>query len=141
MTYTELYPKLVQLDLLVPMDIPPMQPSYPRWYNENAGCDYHSSNREHFTEDCTTLKQRVHDLIKAGALAFDDEDVSDVNRNPLSDHQSPKINGVENDSEMIIEKDIKAICMSMEVVYQALLKASMLGEGQQKKEENKDGEE
>ena len=36
MTYTELYPKLVQLDSLVPMDIPLMQPLYPRWYNENA---------------------------------------------------------------------------------------------------------
>ena len=29
MTYTELYPKLVQLGSLVPIDIPPMQPPYP----------------------------------------------------------------------------------------------------------------
>ena len=36
MTYTELYPKLVQLGSLVPMDIPLMQPSYPKWYNKNA---------------------------------------------------------------------------------------------------------
>ena len=86
MTYTELYPKLVQLGSLVPMDIPPMQPPYPRWYNENARCDYHSDNRGHSTEDCTALKRRVHDLIKVEALAFDDDDVPDVNRNPLSDH-------------------------------------------------------
>ena len=86
MTYTELYPKLVQLDFLVPMDIPPMQPPYLRWYNENARCDYHSGNRGHSTEDCTALKRKVHDLIKVGALAFDDEDVPDVNKNPLPDH-------------------------------------------------------
>ena len=60
-----------------------MQPPNPRWYNENARCDYHFGNRGHSTEDFTALKRRVHDLIKAGALAFDDEDISDVNRNPL----------------------------------------------------------
>ena len=86
MTYTELYPKLVQLGSLVLMNIPPMQPPYPRWYNENARYDYHSNNRGHFMEDCTALKQRVHDLIKVGALAFDDQDVPNVNRNPLPDH-------------------------------------------------------
>ena len=74
MTYTELYPKLVQLGFLVPMDIPPMQPPYPRWYKENAWCDYHSENKGHSMEDCTALKQRVHDLIKVRALAFDNED-------------------------------------------------------------------
>ena len=86
MTYTELYPKLVQLGSLVLMDIPPIQPLYPGWYNENARCDYHFGNRGHSTEDCTTLKRRVHDLIKVGALGFDDDDVLDVNRNPLPDH-------------------------------------------------------
>ena len=63
-----------------------MQPLYPRWYNENARCDYDSGNKRHSTEDYTALKRKVHDLIKAEALAFDDEDVLDVNRNPLSDH-------------------------------------------------------
>ena len=48
-------------------------------------------------EDCIALKKRIHDLIKAGDLAFDDEDVPDVNRNPLPDHQRPKINVVESD--------------------------------------------
>ena len=57
MTYTELYPKLVQLESLVPMDIPLVQPLYSRWYNENARCDYHSGNRGHSTEDCIALKK------------------------------------------------------------------------------------
>ena len=59
---------------------------YPRWYNENARCDYHSDNREHSTMDSTALKRRIHNFIKAGALAFGDEDVLDINRNPLPDH-------------------------------------------------------
>ena len=70
-------------------------------------------------EDCTALKLRVHDLIKAGALAFNDEDVLDVNRNPLP---------VDNDPELQIEMNVKAVYMPMETVYKALLKADMLGE-------------
>ena len=84
-------------------------------------------------EDCTTLKRRVHNLIKAEALAFDDEDIFDVNRNPLSDHHRPKINAIKSDSELLIEKDIEAICMPMEILYEVLLKAGMLDEEQEKK--------
>ena len=51
----------------------------------------------------TALKRKVHDLIKVGALAFDDEDIPDVNRNPLSDHQRPKVNAVESDPELLVE--------------------------------------
>ena len=139
MTYTELYPKLVQLGSLVPMDIPPMQPPYPRWYNENARCDYHSGNRGHSTEDCTALKRRVHDLIKVGALAFDDDDVFDVNRNPLPDHQRSKINAIGSDPELQIEKDARAVHMPMRTVYEALFKTEMLDKAQKEKE-NEDGE-
>ena len=114
-----------------------MQPPYPRWYNENARCDYHSGNRGHSTKDCTVLKRRVHDLIKAGALAFDDKDVFDVNKNHLPDHQRPKINAVESDSELQIEKDIRAVRMHMKTVYEALLKAATLDEEQEKKEKKK----
>ena len=31
---------------------------YPRWYNENARCDYHSDNRGHSTEDYKAPKRR-----------------------------------------------------------------------------------
>ena len=90
-------------------------------------------------EDCTTLKWRVHDLIKVEVLAFDDDDVPDVNRNPLPDHQRPKIHAIGSDSELQIEKDAKAVCMPMKTVYKALFKAKMLDEEQEKKE-SEDGE-
>ena len=91
-------------------------------------------------EDYTALKRKVYDLIKVGALAFDDEDVPDVNRNPLPNHQRPKINAVDSDPKLQIEKDAKVVCMPMETVYKALLKAGMLDEEQEKKGENEDGE-
>ena len=114
-----------------------MQPPYPRWYNENARCDYHSGNRGHSTEDCTALKRRVHDLIKAGALVFDDDDVPNVNRNPLSDHQRSKINAIGSDPKLQIEKDVRAVHMPMRTVYKALFKTEMLDE---EKKESEDGE-
>ena len=116
-----------------------MRPPYPRWYNENVRCDYHSGNRGHSTEDCIELKQRVQDLIKKGELTFEDEDIPDVNRNPLPNHGGPRINAVESDSELLIEKDIRAVCMSMKTVYEALFKAGMLDQEREKKEEDKEG--
>ena len=88
-------------------------------------------------EDCTALNRRVHDFIKAEALAFDDEDVPNVNKHPLPDHQRSKVNVVDSDPELQIEKDVKADCMLVETVYEALLKAGMLEEEQEKKEEKK----
>ena len=70
-------------------------------------------------------------------MAFDDDDVPNVNRNPLPDHQRPKINAIGNDPELQIEKDAKAIHMPMGTVYEALFKAKMLNKEQEKKEENK----
>ena len=73
-------------------------------------------------------------------MAFNDEDIFNVNKNPLSDHQRPKVNAVERDLELLVEKDARAVRMSMETVYEALLKAGMLEEEQEKKEEKEDQE-
>ena len=132
MTYTKLYPKLVQYGLLMPVDIPLLQPPYPRWYNENVHCDYHSSNRGHFIENCTALKRRVHDFIKIGELTFEDEDVPNINENPLPNHGRPKVNAVEGGQEMQVKRDVKDVSMPMGLVYEALVKADRL-KGRQRK--------
>ena len=66
-------------------------------------------------------------------MAFDDDDVLDVNRNPLPDHQRPKINAIGSDPKLQIEKDAKVVRMPMGTVYEALFKAKMLDEEQKKK--------
>ena len=138
MTYTKLYPKLVQGDLLSPVDIPPLQPPYPRWYNENVHCDYHSGNKGHSTENCTSLKRRVQELIKKGELTFEDEDILDVNRNPLPNHGGPRINAIERSEEMQVKRGIKDVCMPMRLVHEVLVKASRLGGCLRKEDELKD---
>ena len=116
MTYTELYPKLIQGSLLVSISIPPIRPPYPRWYNESISCDYHSGNRGHSFKDCTDLKWRVSELIKRGQLTFEDENVSNVNRNPLPNHGGPKVNAVESSQKMQVKKDVRDVCMPMDLV-------------------------
>ena len=44
---------------------------------------------------------------------------------------------MESDQELLIERDIRAFCMPMEIVYEALSKVGKLGEESKKKEENK----
>ena len=138
MTYIELYPKLVQGGLLSPVDIPPLQPPYPRWYNENVHCDYHSGNRGHSTENCTSLKRKVQDLINKGELTFEDEDIPDVNRNPLPNHGRPRVNAIEKKEEIQVKRSIKDVCMPMRLVHEVLVKAGRLGSCLRKEDELKD---
>ena len=122
------------------VDIPPLQPSYPSWYNENVHCDYHSGKRGHSTKNCTALKRRVHDFIKIGALTFEDKDVPNVNGNLLPNHRGPKVNAMKSSQEMQVERDVRDVCMPIGLVYKALVKTSRLERRQGKEEEIKDQE-
>ena len=134
MTYTELYPKLIQGGMLVPVSIPPIRPPYPRWYNENGSCEYHFGNREHSLEDCTALKWRVSEFIKKGELTFEDEDIPNVNENPLPNHGGHKVNAVEDSEDLQVKRDVKDVRMPMRLVHEALVKAGRLKGRQEKKE-------
>ena len=138
MTYTKLYPKLVQSGLLSPVDIPPLQPPYPRWYNENVHYDYHSRNKGHSTKNCTSLKRKVKDLIKKGGLTFEDEDIPDVNRNPLPNHGGPRINTIESSEEVQVKRSVKDVRMHMKLVHEVLVRASRLESSQRNEEEMRD---
>ena len=73
-------------------------------------------------------------------MAFDNEDILDVNKNPLPNHQRPKVNVVESNPELLVEKDARAVCMSIVMVYEALLKEEMLEEEKEKKKEKENQE-
>ena len=47
---------------------------------------------------------------------------------------------MESDPELLVEKDARVVRMSLETVYEALLKVGMLEEEQKKKEEKEDQE-
>ena len=74
----------------MPIQVTPLQPPYPKWYNSDAHYDYHSGAVGHTTENCTVLKYKVRDLIKKGELSFEITDEPNVNANPLPNHAGAK---------------------------------------------------
>ena len=69
-TYTELLPELLARQLVALSCVLPLKPPFPKSYNPNVRCDYHSRIPGHFTEDCISLKKKVQTLIKVGKINF-----------------------------------------------------------------------
>ncbi|XP_050894060.1 uncharacterized protein LOC127100820 [Lathyrus oleraceus] len=72
MSYAELYPSLIERNLITPRD-PPAIPVNPRWwYKPDQHCVYHSGAPGHDVDSCFQLKIRVQDLMRLGILSFED---------------------------------------------------------------------
>ena len=84
------------------------------------------------------MKRRVQELIKKGELTFEDEDIPDVNRNPLPDNGGPRINAVESSKEMQVKRGVKDVRMPIKLVHEVLVKAGRLKGCQRKEEGAKD---
>ena len=91
-----------------------------------------------FTENCTSLKRRVQDLINKGELTFEDEDIPDVNRNPLPNHGGSRINAIEKSEEIQVKRSIKDVYTPMRLLHEVLVKAGRLGVCLRKEDEVKD---
>ncbi|XP_022751308.1 uncharacterized protein LOC111300005, partial [Durio zibethinus] len=117
MTYTDLYPRLVEKHLLAPVIIEPLKPPFPKWYDPNAHCDYHYGNPGHSTEHCIALKHKVQGLINEGVLNFDtsQQGTPNVNGNPLIDGQTS-----------YVKRRIEEVKTHMAKVFETLVKADML---------------
>ena len=62
--YAELLPKLIDNGSIVLIQGKPRKPPFPKWYDVNTRCDYHSRILGHSVEDCSALKRRVQSLIR-----------------------------------------------------------------------------
>ena len=86
-TYTELFPKLVEIGHIESVHLAPLRPLFPRWYNAHAQCDYHAGNPGHSIKNCTAFKHKIRDLINDGKLKFEDLDrlakVKDLSRTKM----------------------------------------------------------
>lgn len=69
MSYTELYPSLLQKGLVVPKPMGPPPDCLPPWYNPNAHRPFHEGAPRHDLEGCYALKHRVHELIESKILS------------------------------------------------------------------------
>ena len=77
-TYTELFPKLVEISHIEPVQLTPLRPLFPRWYNARTRYDYQGENSGHPTKNCTAFKHKVQDLINLGKLKFKENEPTGV---------------------------------------------------------------
>ncbi|XP_017613783.1 uncharacterized protein LOC108458902 [Gossypium arboreum] len=90
-SYGELYPKLLEKQLISPHYMAPLKPPY-LWYDPNASYIYHAGNQGHFTENCLAFKRRVQGLIDASILRFDG--AGNTAGNPLPNHTKGNVSAV-----------------------------------------------
>ena len=59
-------------------------------------------------------------------MTFEDEDISNVNGNPLPNHEKPRVNTVESSQEIQVKRDVRDVHMPMKLVHEVLIKAGKL---------------
>ncbi|RDY10265.1 hypothetical protein CR513_05249, partial [Mucuna pruriens] len=89
--YSTLFPLLLKRGMIAILPLKPLEPPYPRSYDPNEKCDYHSRAVGHSIERCWSLKHKVQDLIEAGWLEFKGNEPN-ISTNPLPTHEGQSIN-------------------------------------------------
>ena len=69
--YTDLYPTLIQKNLVQTRSPPAVPRRYPKGYKPEASCAFHQGAPGHDLEDCMGLKVEVQKLMRAGILTFE----------------------------------------------------------------------
>ena len=93
MPLTELYPILIEKNLISPVVPRPYNGPQRRDFNQNLTCDFHFGEVGHAVENCNQLKHRVQDLIDHGILKF--EGLPNITTNPLPNHLEGIVNVIE----------------------------------------------
>ena len=70
MTYTDLFPHLIANQLVEPIALESLTPSFSEWYNPDAHYVYHVGILGHLIEDCAPFKDKVQRLIQSSVLSF-----------------------------------------------------------------------
>ncbi|KAH1225782.1 hypothetical protein GmHk_11G032608 [Glycine max] len=116
MAYSELWPLLLENHLVVAIPGKVFQSPYPKWYNSNATCAYHSGAPGHNIDSCLPFKYKVQHLINAGWLQ---EEGPNVKTNPLASHGGASVNAVEKDRPSG-SKRLEDVATSRRFIYQSL---------------------
>jgi len=124
MTYAELLPDVVKNALVAICPAKTLQPPYPRYYDANAKCEYHSEEVGHSTENCRALKFKVQSLIDSGWLTFQEQKPS-VDKKPLSGHSNATVNAVTNEEEPSLVRCVNEMKKPMNEVFRAICQAGL----------------
>ncbi|RDX83342.1 hypothetical protein CR513_35743, partial [Mucuna pruriens] len=90
MTYTKLFPLLLEHKLIEVVPLKLLEPPYPRSYDPNARCDYHGGAVGHGMEKCWD----------DGLLGFENKGPN-VHSNPLLTHVATTVNTISHVEERV----------------------------------------
>ncbi|KAL5170534.1 hypothetical protein HKD37_11G032223 [Glycine soja] len=133
MAYSELWPSLLENHLVVAIPGKVFQSPYPKWYNSNATCAYHSGVPGHNIDSCLPFKYKVQHIINAGWISFQEEGPN-VKTNPLASHGGASVNAIEKDRPSG-SKRLEDVATSRRFIYQSLQAACMVSRGRDQSNE------
>ena len=93
MPLVELYPILIEKNLISPVVPRPYNGPQRRDFDQNSTCDFHFGEVGHTVNNCQQLRHRVQDLIDHGILKF--EGLPNITTNPLPNHPEGGVTMVE----------------------------------------------
>ncbi|XP_050878639.1 uncharacterized protein LOC127082445 [Lathyrus oleraceus] len=123
MTYTELYPSLLQKGLVTPRPLGPPPNLLPPWYNQDAHCPFHEGAPGHDLEGCYALKHIVQELVDKKILSFRDVGPN-VKSNPLPAHGD--VNSIEYVSDVCIIKNVEDVKTLLIALHARLVGDSLI---------------
>ncbi|KAL5191046.1 hypothetical protein HKD37_04G010375 [Glycine soja] len=130
MTYSELWPSLLENHLVVAIPGKVLQPS---GMTRVQMCAYHSGVPGHNIDSCHPFKYKVQHLISAGWLSFQEEGPN-VKTNLLASHGGASVNATEEDGPSRA-KSLGEVATSRRFIYQSLQAACMVSRGGGEREE------
>ncbi|XP_012435499.1 uncharacterized protein LOC105762137 [Gossypium raimondii] len=123
MSYKELYQNLFNAHVVTPFYLTPLQPSYPKWYDANAQCDYHAGVTRHSIEYCTAFKKLVEKLITMGVVKIDD---SSGTENLLPNHTDARVNMVGESTGKKVKENIAEVRIPLRKVWREMVRRGLI---------------
>ncbi|XP_016722124.2 uncharacterized protein [Gossypium hirsutum] len=126
MTYRELYQNLFNAHVVSPFYLKPLKPSYPKWYDTNAQCEYQARIIGHSIENCAAFKKLVERLIKMGIVRFDDPATPNVAENPLPNHTNQGVNGISEGLNRKTKYEVAEVRTPLRRVWREMAKRGLI---------------
>lgn len=126
MSYTDLFNYLIANNVISTRQMKPYQPPYPRGYDANATCAFHSGAVGHVVENCKAFKYVVQDLLDAKSISFQQPNVT---TNPLPGHGGPVVNAIDVQGGQSLIRRVENIKTPLSFIHAMLCRYGIIREG------------
>ncbi|KAA3484755.1 hypothetical protein EPI10_006821 [Gossypium australe] len=126
MTYKELYQSLFGAHVVSLFYLKPMQPSFPKWYDANAQCEYHAGITRHSIENCIAFKKLIERFIEMGIVQLDDPSRPNVAGNTLPSHSNKRVNTTIESGGKRTKIDVAKIKTLLRWVWKKLVEGRLI---------------